>query len=702
MLLVAAGLVRLAVYVQIFGLGSPGSNDGAFALNLGLDLASSFLLIRLVGGVGALLPMLHPWWIYASATPGTHALLVFFTVLAVYGFGTAQVRKDLPSATTIGLAGMGCIEPVLSLIAPTFLLLSWLAKSRKVRWAKELPAPKEPWNFLGLTVGPSALLIALAYLAPEARPALAWLRLPLLPLDTRALDFLAPPLRNTGNGLWGYDYFEPISQLILGGVWLVLGIWGLFRTLGSRPRLEILVLCLLPVLLIGAFLPQRQVLGVLPLLVLSAVWLPQSLSRRWYAVLILPLLLIRIVEANTIDFALVGDAAAYWDMARNLRENGFLGIFEPDARRPPLFMLIVALIQGIFGMRPAAVTWLNVLLDAGTLLLLVRLAKRMFGEKFDDPKPGLILVAITPLWFAMTNLVLTESLTVLLFAGFLEFWTREKRRSIDYCLAGACLGLLILTKSMFALFPAFLVGWIGLESWRRKTLIETLRKPWLWLMTGSAYGIAMFWAIRNFLVLGKLTFMEQTHNVVIMLWCLVRIPEMNWRNPAHIDIIRSGPYFDLIRAGRTVIPPERLAELKAQMLAEVWDFVSQHPVEYVWRMIRKNHELWITYWDNPFPYMVEMPILAPIYIWVFAAPVVILGLLGAAKDYGGDAGSPRSSARSRAAFAVLAMSAYLTLILLPMTVEARYTLAPNLALTLWMGTGVGVLLGRKKKRPLYP
>jgi 4-amino-4-deoxy-L-arabinose transferase-like glycosyltransferase len=180
------------------------------------------------------------------------------------------------------------------------------------------------------------------------------------------------------------------------------------------------------------------------------------------------------------DYAPVGDAGEYTQIARNLVEHGRFSIAGSDsslqatARRSPLFPLLVAATFKTFGYTYFPIFFILAVLGALTCATLASLAERLFGTHAASVVG--VLAAVYPgLWISSTTLM-TETLYLWLLVMLVSCANRltesshaqRRWRSVQ---AGALLGLLALTRAEGLLVGLLFILWAILvlshaERWR--------------------------------------------------------------------------------------------------------------------------------------------------------------------------------------------------------------------------------------------
>ncbi len=192
---------------------------------------------------------------------------------------------------------------------------------------------------------------------------------------------------------------------------------------------------------------------------------------------------------------LAGDESSYDEIAWNLVSGtgyairGPLTGLHPTAQRGPAYVLYVAALDRAFGRRLVPPLVGQCLMEAASVLLVCRLARRWFGS--DAVALGAAaLYAVYPPFVQYTAQLITETFTNLAVLATLAAIDLhlERRRLRDLALASLALGLCALNKPQLALLgvvvPFAATSRLGLAGAARAagwiTLLTTLvMSPWL-------------------------------------------------------------------------------------------------------------------------------------------------------------------------------------------------------------------------------
>ncbi len=187
---------------------------------------------------------------------------------------------------------------------------------------------------------------------------------------------------------------------------------------------------------------------------------PEAFSRGLWLLLALLFVAPRVgLLVVQLGRPLAGDELSYNQIARNVSAgHGFSGgegseLRTPTAARGPSYILLVAAFDAVFGADRTPLFAFQILLDAMSLLLLVRLARRWFGSWWIAWWAGVLYSTYPPI-ITSTVAVLTEPMTILTLllwvTLFVEYY--ETRRTRDLVLASLALGVCALGKPQIALF----------------------------------------------------------------------------------------------------------------------------------------------------------------------------------------------------------------------------------------------------------
>jgi 4-amino-4-deoxy-L-arabinose transferase-like glycosyltransferase len=225
--------------------------------------------------------------------------------------------------------------------------------------------------------------------------------------------------------------------------------------------------------------------------------------------------------------SLAGDQRAYDEIGWNLAQGMGFGRVRDGVLRPtaslasPLYPFFVAGVYAVAGHRPEAVRFVQCWLGVGLCWMLYRLGSRLFGRE-----AGLLTSALAagyPLlvrhsYFGGPAYLLSENLTVPLTALLVWSLVELMRRPTltRQVAAGVCLGLSILARATWLLFPLALFAWFAaLRRWSwgalaRMTTVVLLvmgltLAPWVWrnyhvfhrFVPVSTQGGKIFWTGNN-------------------------------------------------------------------------------------------------------------------------------------------------------------------------------------------------------------
>lgn len=216
-------------------------------------------------------------------------------------------------------------------------------------------------------------------------------------------------------------------------------------------------------------------------------------------------LAVRIVAAAPFAFTMPAyDEAYYASVAKSIQlgfghSDGLGYDHTPGALRPPLFPYLLAGVYTLFGRDVLPSRLFQIPFSVLTVWLVYSLAARRFG-----PRAGFLsglATAISPALAHYAHFMWTESLASTLLVLF--FWLLDRydrlERVVDAGLAGLALGVLALTKSMWAYFSLVVALWLW---WRAGWDLRRSAAPAVLIVLGVAL-VVLPWTARNYRILDK-------------------------------------------------------------------------------------------------------------------------------------------------------------------------------------------------------
>jgi 4-amino-4-deoxy-L-arabinose transferase-like glycosyltransferase len=192
----------------------------------------------------------------------------------------------------------------------------------------------------------------------------------------------------------------------------------------------------------------------------------------------------------------IEDEREYNQIAVNLLVRGEFALEagQPTSIRPPLYPAFVAAVYALFGRENyQAVRLLQAALSLANVLLLYRLGTDVLSRRAGLWLAGLF--CFYPSFLGYDNLLLTEVLFTLLLCAtcLLLVWSLQRQSLGCLVLAGLCLGLAALTRSVVWLFPPVLGAFL-LLAWKG----SLARRLVAAVAVAAAFAVTVApWAVRN-------------------------------------------------------------------------------------------------------------------------------------------------------------------------------------------------------------
>ncbi len=177
----------------------------------------------------------------------------------------------------------------------------------------------------------------------------------------------------------------------------------------------------------------------------------------------------------------------------------------PTAARAPAYPLLLAIIYSFFGHRFLAARLVQAVMASSVPVVVYALGRRLF----DRPVARIasLVTASFPMFLVYPLALVTENLFFVL-VPLTVLWLLkavDTARIRYYVLAGAALGMSILTRSVLAGFVLLILPWLWYCSSSRRQAM----KNWA-VITGCVAVLTVPWSIRNSLLYGQFVFVESS------------------------------------------------------------------------------------------------------------------------------------------------------------------------------------------------
>ena len=203
--------------------------------------------------------------------------------------------------------------------------------------------------------------------------------------------------------------------------------------------------------------------------------------------------------ANVHQGAHFPDERCYWRVAENFREGRGLALdTNRQVVRAPVYPLVLAASQALFGDDVRPLRLVQALIGAATCVLLYYFGRSVFGRLAGVCAAG--LATIYPFFVFYTAYALSETIFIALLVAYMMLvWIVRERQSWPAALAaGVVLGAAVLTRPsslllFFLTVPLTFKGHVPLRRQAGRVVLLT-----------AAFALAMApWVVRNYRVTGK-------------------------------------------------------------------------------------------------------------------------------------------------------------------------------------------------------
>lgn len=226
-------------------------------------------------------------------------------------------------------------------------------------------------------------------------------------------------------------------------------------------------------------------------------------TARWIFLCIVTGVALRALWAFLFPVPLKSDEATYFALASNLTVNGVYQIPNGGyAYWPPGYPFLLSVLFQLFGIQSWVPTLANLLLYAGTILVVHRLALRVSDRRVAQL--AVLLLVFWPTYVTSAGLALKETLVTLLLALLLLLYlgatkagaSTRKKSFLLLVSAGVTLGYASLTQPSLMLFPSVLLLYEWLHG---EKFLRSFFRP---AIVGLAMVLVVLpWTLRNHRVL---------------------------------------------------------------------------------------------------------------------------------------------------------------------------------------------------------
>jgi 4-amino-4-deoxy-L-arabinose transferase-like glycosyltransferase len=383
------------------------------------------------------------------------------------------------------------------------------------------------------------------------------------------------------------------------------------------------------------------------------------------------------LDADSLEY----DSIA-WNFAqgRGLFYNG-----APYVTKPPSYIIFVGLLYTLFGHMPAVVLLAQAILYACACVLLYLIARKVCSDAVAA-LAGLMMATYFPLAYYASG-ILTE--TFVIFFMTLTIFTLiryAETRELKYVtMCGVCLGIGILCKPILIFFPGFIAAYLAFTRVRMKELLYGTAT--LSVITAALLSL---WVTRNYVVFGEFILLSKNNLGPLILRPILDEDHkyLLW-NDVHTWTMRGSDDPRKVRDDEIArrldremrATPQRSKDiLYAQ---EALKLIYQDPLTYVAGCLVRVARLWISYPTRSGTYL-------KIVVGIFDLTIISLAIIGFAVF----------RRRWRALSILWLPLLYITLVQVPLHVEARYSAPMKPYLLILTAIGVSQFIGATSRHVL--
>lgn len=279
-----------------------------------------------------------------------------------------------------------------------------------------------------------------------------------------------------------------------------------------------------------------------------------------------------------------GDAVDFDRIGVNLAQGHGYSLsqsapFELTTERDPLYPIALGLLYRLVGHSTLVAIMIQCFVGAAACALIYAITQRVYGSKRVALLAALLNAGYVPI--AIFNLRLqTETLAIILLGLIAVALVRLVQRDnnwVDFLLLGTATGLLILTKSAFALLPVVLVPLAVYAAVGRHRLVKGL------VSLALVAGLVAPWLIFNKQVHGSYSV---GHSLRFGANVYGRVANAGMKAP--LDM-RTDFYLHLLDLKKQGIPTR---ELNAACVRQAMQIIREHPIRYLAGTLLEVWDLW--------------------------------------------------------------------------------------------------------------
>ncbi len=296
--------------------------------------------------------------------------------------------------------------------------------------------------------------------------------------------------------------------------------------------------------------------------------------------------LFQIAQHPGFEFPMV-DEKWHWEWAHSILDTSFWG--EGAYFRAPLYPYFLALLAGVTG---SSIFWsklLQLLLTAGTAILIFRTAERLFGQRTAFVSGFMYAIYGTLLFYETMFLIPALFLMLTCWGMYRIIANRDEHRLRSWLITGLIFGLAAIARPNILLVMPFIALWLYYIS-SGKNIISRGRRPMV-LLVGLVLAIAPVTA-RNVIMTGDFILISSQGGINLYLGNNAEADGLTMLMP-EVDLDESVSWRQFGKVTRAAAQQEAGRELSDAQESSFWtgkavSFISHNPGQFLSLIGRKT------------------------------------------------------------------------------------------------------------------